>query len=651
MAKRGSIKKSGLPTMSLGALGVVFGDIGTSPLYAFQDIFREPHAIGQAEPRVLGAASLVFWTLTLIVSLKYVLVVMRADNDGEGGIMSLSSLAAGKRIRSKRNKAVILTAGILGASLFYGDGMITPAISVLSAVEGLQLVNPGLEQWVVPIAVTIVVALFSVQRYGIHKIGRFFGPIMLLWFCTIGVFGFLSIVSSPAVLSAINPVHAVEFFMGDTWIAFLALGSVVLCVTGAEALYADMGHFGRAPIRISWFAITVPALYLNYFGQAALVMRDPGAVDNLFYQLIPQTLQLAMIILATAATVIASQSMITGTFSMTRQAIHLGYLPKLKIRHTSDSERGQVYIPAVNWGLMLCVVGLILIFKGSGNLSAAYGIAVTGTFCVTTSLIAVVALKRWKMKKYIVIPVAAIFLAADLAFFTSSLTKFTHGGWFPLAVGSIIFIVLTTWALGTRLERRAISARTPLLKKFRKSFDIDSLTITPGTAVYITSLERHTPPALIEYISGFNSLVDQTIILSMVTENEPWVEDEDRISIDVIAPHITQVTVTNGYMDPVDLDHAMKLTNKCGLTVDPRKVTWVMFVPTVRPTKSALMSRPSQVLFDFMLRLSPNPSFYWNVPQKQTLQLGSIINLNDAQLYLDEHHKKHKKHKKHRAKN
>lgn len=649
MAKRGSMKKAGLPLMSLGALGVVFGDIGTSPLYAFQDIFREPHAIALDETRILGAASLVFWTLTLIVSVKYVLIVMRADNDGEGGIMSLSSLAAGKRIHNPRNKTMILTAGILGASLFYGDGMITPAISVLSAVEGLEVINPGFEKWVVPISVLIVVALFSLQRFGIHKIGRLFGPVMLLWFFTIGTFGLLSVIGSPAVLSAINPVHAVDFFIGQTWIAFLALGSVVLCVTGAEALYADMGQFGRTPIRVSWFAIVVVALYLNYFGQAALILRQPDANENTFFLLVPESLQIAMIVLATAATVIASQSMITGAFSMTKQAIQLGYLPRLKVRHTSDSERGQVYIPAVNWGLLVCVVGLILAFRSSGNLSAAYGIAVTGTFCVTTSLITVVALKRWKLNKFIVIPIAAVFFIGDFSFFISSLTKFTHGGWFPLAMGSVIFTILTTWAVGMRLERRAISARTPLLKKFSKSCDIDNLTITPGTAVYITSLERHAPPALIEYIEGFHSLVDQTIILSMVTTNEPWVADKDRIAIEPIAPHITQVTVTNGYMDPVDLDHAMELTNEKGLAVDPRKVTWVMFVPTIKPVRSHLMSRPAQVLFDFMLRLSPNPAFYWNVPQKQTLQLGNVINLNDAQLYLDKHHKKYAKHERQKA--
>ncbi|MFZ1361899.1 MAG: KUP/HAK/KT family potassium transporter [Candidatus Nanopelagicales bacterium] len=638
MEKRSTIKKAGLPIMSLGALGVVFGDIGTSPLYAFEDIFRAPHAIPITEPRVLGAASLVFWTLTLIVSVKYVLVVMRADNDGEGGIMSLSSLAAGKRIRNKRNKTVILTAGILGAALFYGDGMITPAISVLSAVEGLEVVNPGFDQWVTPIALVIVIALFSVQRFGIHRIGRLFGPVMLLWFISIGILGLLSVISSPAVLTAINPAHAIDFFAGDTGIAFLALGSVVLCVTGAEALYADMGQFGRTPIRISWFAITVPALYLNYFGQAALVLRDPDAINNTFYLLVPAALQIVMVILATVATVIASQSMISGVFSMTRQAIHLGYLPPLKIRHTSDSERGQVYIPAVNWGLLVCVVGLIVAFKSSANLSSAYGIAVTGTFVVTTVLITIVAIKRWKLNKFIAFPLAAIFLFVDITFFTSSLTKFDHGGWFPLAVGAIIFIILTTWAVGSKLQRRAISAKTPLLKKFAKKYDLDYISTSPGTAVYITTLERHAPPALIEYMRGFNSIAENTIILSMVTTNEPWVDERDRISITSIGPHVSQVTVTNGYMDIIDLNRAIELTNEKGLDIAANKVTWVLFVPTIKPTKSHLMSRPAQVLFDLMVRLTPNPAFYWNVPPEQTLQLGNVINLNDAQIYLDKHH-------------
>lgn len=639
-SNRGKVAAAGVPLLSLGALGVVFGDIGTSPLYAFEDIFRAPHPIPAIEPRVLGAASLVFWTLTLIVSLKYVVVVMRADNKGEGGIMSLASLAAGKRIRSPRRKTLILTVGILGAALFYGDGMITPAISVLSAVEGLGVINPGLESWVVPIAVLILVALFSAQRFGIHRIGRAFGPVMLIWFVTIGILGLVSIVASPGVLRAINPVYAVDFFIGDTWIAFLALGSVVLCVTGAEALYADMGQFGRLPIRLSWFAVTVPALYLNYFGQAALVLREPEAVENPFFMLVPGALQIAMVILATAATVIASQSMISGVFSMTRQAVHLGYLPPLKIVHTSHSSRGQVYIPAVNWGLLICVIGLVVAFKSSANLSSAYGIAVTGTFVVTTSLIAIVALKRWKLSKMIVLPIAVVFLLIDLSFFVLSLTKFNHGGWFPLVVGAIVFVILSTWAVGSRLQRRAISAKTPLIKKLKKSRKYSEVSVSPGTAVYITTLERHAPPALIEHMRAFNSIADTNIILSMVTTNEPWVDESERITVEKITDHITQVWVTNGYMDSVDLNRAIELTSQFGIKIDPKTVAWILYVPTVKPSPSKLMSKPRQVLYDFMLRLTPNPAFYWKVPPEQTIQLGGVINLNDAQIYLDKHHKK-----------
>lgn len=622
-------KKAGVPLMTLGALGIVFGDIGTSPIYAFGEIFGSSHSIPVTEARVLGAASMVFWTLTLIVSIKYVIIVMRADNHGEGGIMALSSLAAGKKFRVAHAKSWILTAGILGAALFYGDGMITPAISVLSAVEGLELVDPSLTNWIVPIAVAILIGLFMVQRFGSHLIGKAFGPVMMVWFVTIGILGFFSITSAPEVIQAINPANAVNFFIGETWIAFLALGSVVLCVTGAEALYADMGQFGRGPIRISWFGIAVPALYLNYFGQAALVIRNPEAISNPFYLLVPEALQLAMVLLATVATVIASQAVISGAFSMTRQAIHLGYLPRLQVRHTSDATRGQVYIPAVNWTLMVCVIGLVVAFGNSSNLASAYGIAVTATFVVTTTLITVVAIKRWNVSKWIVFPAAAVFLIIDLAFFTSNLTKFGSGGWFPLLVAAIIFTLLSTWAVGSRMLGKSVASKAPPLEDFARKAEHDGTIATPGTNVFITQLESHTPPALVEQVNRLGSM-SNSIILTVRTANEPRIEEARKVSVSQISPHFTRVTATQGFMEKVDLNHALELVNDLGVEVDPKTVNWVFFVPAIQTEHSRLMPWPGQVLFDFMNRLTPNPALYWKVPVQQTVQLGNLISLNDA---------------------
>ncbi|MFZ1362021.1 MAG: KUP/HAK/KT family potassium transporter [Candidatus Nanopelagicales bacterium] len=626
-------KRTGLPLLTLGALGIVFGDIGTSPLYAFSEIFGNSHSIPVNESRVMGAASLVFWTLTMIVSVKYVLVVMRADNKGEGGIMALASLAAGPKFHIAKAKNWILTAGILGAALFYGDGMITPAVSVLSAVEGLELVNPSFGNWVVPIAVVILLILFMVQRFGTHIIGKAFGPVMLVWFVAIGLLGLVSVIGNPEVIQAINPMHAVNFFLGETWIAFLALGSVVLCVTGAEALYADMGQFGAKPIRISWFAIAVPALYLNYFGQAALAIRNPEAVDSSFYSLVPASMQLIMVILATVATVIASQAVISGAFSMTRQAIHLGYLPKLQIRHTSDTERGQVYIPAVNWALMVFVIGLVVAFRDSSNLSSAYGIAVTATFVVTTTLITVVAVKRWKLSLWIVIPMSTVFLVIDLAFFASNLTKFGHGGWFPILIAGIIFVLLGTWAKGNRLLRKAIASKNPSLQDFAHQVEVQNLPTTPTTEVFITQFEVATPPALVEQVAKMSSVAGNSIILTVKTANRPWMPRENRLEVSQLSPHFTQVIVTYGFMDKVDLADDLTLMDELGVTVDPSTTTWVVFVPAIKPGKSKLMPRPQQILFDYLSRLAPNQEFYWNTPRAQTVQLGNVINLDDAKNY------------------
>ena len=439
--------RRGLGLLTVGAIGVVFGDIGTSPLYAFTQIFSGAHTIPVVEARVLGALSMVFWTLTLVVSVKYVVIVMRADNQGEGGIMVLASLAS-NAVKRHRASAGLMLLGLTGAALFYGDGLITPAISVLSAVEGIGVAAPSLNRLVIPIALVILFLFFAVQRFGTGRVGRVFGPIMIVWFLSIAILGLASITKTPGVMRSINPYYAFTFFSGEPGLAFLALGAIVLCVTGAEALYADMGQFGRSPIRLSWFAIVAPALYLNYLGQGALVLRDSSAVTNSFFLLVPHALQIPMVILATAATVIASQAVVSGAFSMTQQAIRLGYLPRMTVRHTSANEGGQVYVPAVNWMLMVAVLGLIIGFQDSSRLASAYGIAVTGTFVITGVLVAILARNKWGVSLWIVIPAAAVSLVIDGAFFLSNLTKFMHGGWFPLVIAVIIVAMLSTWQWG-----------------------------------------------------------------------------------------------------------------------------------------------------------------------------------------------------------
>lgn len=614
--------------LGLGALGVVFGDIGTSPLYAFQEIFQGAHSLPAFEPRVFGAASLVFWTLTLVVSVKYVLVVMRADNDGEGGIMALASLAARSMMKSSGRPMLIMGLGILGAALFYGDGMITPAVSVLSAVEGLELVNPGLSSWVIPIAIAILVALFAVQRHGTGKMGAAFGPVMLVWFLAIAVFGIAGIAKTPAIIGAINPTHAINYFASEPKLAFLSLGSVVLCVTGAEALYADMGQFGRGPIRLSWFAIAVPALYLNYFGQAALVVRDKDAAANPFYLLVPTSLQLPMVILATLATVIASQAVISGAFSMTKQAIGLDYLPRMQVRHTSSSEYGQVYVPAVNWMLMVAVVALVLGFRSSSNLASAYGIAVTGTFVITTCLITVVALNRWKLSPWKVWPVFSLFIVIDLSFFAANLTKFTHGGWFPLVVAIVIFTSLETWRRGRALMQDRLAQLSEPLAEFAAQLERrDHVNMVPGAAVYLTHGAGTAPYAMAQHVKLLEVVAEYTVILHVATAKIPRMPKDEQIRIDNSVPPFWQVEVTLGFMDRPDVQDIMERATAAGVPVNPQTCTYVMHLIEIEPSRHAPMRLERQYLYAFMQRVAVDPAAYMNFPPDRVLGVGTMVKL------------------------
>ena len=611
--------------LALGSLGVVFGDIGTSPLYAFGEIFLGAHDIPATTERVLGALSLVFWTLTVIVSLKYVLIVMRADNEGEGGIMSLASLATAV-VRRARSATIIMVFGVLGASLFYGDGVITPAISVLSAVEGLELVAPGLQAYVVPIALVLLVGLFSIQRFGTHRVGAVFGPIMLVWFAVIGVLGLLSVVQSPEVFASLSPTYAVQFMMSDPWTAFLALGSVVLCVTGAEALYADMGQFGRRPIRLSWFVIASPALYLNYLGQGALVLRDPSAVDNPFYLLVPAALQLPMVLLATAATLIASQAVITGAFSMTQQAIRLGYLPRMTVVHTSATERGQVYVPFVNFLLAVAVVGLVVGFQSSSNLASAYGIAVTGTFVITTCLIAVVARRRWRLPLWVVVPGLVIFLVIDGSFFAANLTKFAHGGWFPLAAATVIFVALASWRVGLTRLGRVLDDRVLPLSDITTAIHAPGVVRTEGTTVYITT-EEGAPYALIRQTRLLGVVSSSIVILRMRTTETPWVDPPDRLTVSEVADGVLDAVLLSGYMERADPAGTVELIASRYPQVDALHCRYTFYTVHSEVAPTGLVRWLSRKIFAFMQRNATGEQRYYHLPPERVMELGRVVAL------------------------
>lgn len=618
-------RKASSGLLALGALGVVFGDIGTSPLYAFSEIFAGAHDIEVADDRVLGALSLVFWTLTLIVSVKYVLIVMRADNEGEGGIMALASLAT-SAVRRHRSAAIIMVFGVLGAALFYGDGIITPAVSVLSAVEGLEVAAPGLASLVLPIALVLLVGLFLIQRFGTHRVGSVFGPVMVVWFVCIGAFGLISVAQSPGVLVSVSPTYAIDFLVSDPAVAFLALGSVVLCVTGAEALYADMGQFGRRPIRISWFAIASPALYLNYLGQGALVLRDPQAVDNPFYLMVPAVLQLPMVLLATAATLIASQAVISGAFSMTQQAIRLGYLPRMTVTHTSSRERGQVYVPFVNWALMIAVVGLVIGFRDSSNLASAYGIAVTGTFVITTCLIAVVARHRWRLPLWMVIPGFLVFFCIDGAFFLANLTKFDHGGWFPLVAASLIFSVLAIWRWGSlRLQRELADFSVPMLA-LREVVSAPGVVRTGDTTVFVT-VEEGLPYALIQQARLLHVVSSRILILRMRTAEIPRVEPPEHLTSADLGDGVIEATLLAGFMERPNPARAVADLAATYPQLDPSRCLYAFYSPHVEVTRQPPARWLATEVFALVQRNATDVQRFYGLPVERVIELGRVVPL------------------------
>jgi KUP system potassium uptake protein len=617
--------------MAVGAIGIVFGDIGTSPIYAFRETFSGHHPLAPDALHIYGVLSLVFWSMMLVVSLKYVSIIMRADNKGEGGSLALLALI-NRSTGGKKWTAPIVLLGVFATALFYGDSMITPAISVLSAVEGLTVVEDDFAPFVLPIAIGILAFLFAIQSRGTARVGMFFGPIMLIYFAVLSILGIVHIVDQPdIVLAAINPWYALQFFMTDGWTAFLALGSVVLAVTGAEALYADMGHFGRNPIRVSWLFFVLPALMLNYLGQGAMILSQTPemaaeTIRNPFFLLAPEMLRLPLVILATMATVIASQAVISGAFSVTQQAIQLGFIPRLAITHTSASTAGQIYIPTINWALMTMVMLLVLTFQSSSNLAAAYGIAVTGAMLIDTCLLAVVLFSLWKWSRWFAIPLLAIFFAVDLAYFGANLTKVPDGGWFPLLVGVIAFTLLTTWAKGRKLMIERMREAAMPISIFIESA-ATSATRVPGTAVFMTSTPEGVPHALLHNLKHNKVLHERVILLTVKIIDEPFVEPETRCALEDLGRGFHRLVIRYGFMQEPDVPEALSRLTGCGPEFRMMDTSFFLARQTLLPSSRPGMPIWREKLFAWMLRNAESAMEFFRLPTNRVVELGSQVEI------------------------
>ncbi|MDX8127015.1 potassium transporter Kup [Methylomonas sp. LW13] len=627
-----SVKQSDHPqgqvnTLALSAIGVVFGDIGTSPLYAVKEVFHG--GLPTDTTHVLGVLSLIFWAITLVVTTKYAIFIMRADNKGEGGIMALMALALQGSKDNPERKAFIVTIGLLGASLFYGDSMITPAISVLSAVEGLQIVAPRLEHYVLPITIIVLSVLFFIQTKGTGKVGRMFAPIMCFWFATLGLLGGISIVQHPDVLMAINPYYAVSLLIELGWKGFLIMGAVVLAITGAEALYADMGHFGLKPIRRAWFYFVFPALLLNYFGQGALLIGNPKAVENPFYLMAPHWALYPLLVLATLSTVIASQAVISGAFSVTRQAIQLGYCPRMNIRHTSGDEMGQVYLPAVNWLLMVSVFILVLSFRSSSALASAYGIAVTGTMIVDTILAFIVIQALWQWNKATSIAFLSTFLIIDLLFLSSNSLKIPHGGWLPLVVGTVFFLIMTTWIKGKELLARYLDEKRVLFEDLDERLKDRPLVTVPGTAIYMARSVHGVPQVLLHNLEHNHVMHEKLIVLTIVTREEPYVDEAHRVKIRMFGDSggFYRVKLYFGFQEEQDVRRALQLCCHEGLDIDQKTVSFFIGSEKLSFRRKSPMPKWRRSLFSFLTHNSSSAIEYFKIPVERVIELGIRIEL------------------------
>lgn len=623
-------KKAGFGLV-VSALGVAFGDIGTSPLYAMQTVFNIDHGDVKATiPHVLGIISLIFWSITGIVSVKYIVFILRADNDGEGGIMALSHLTRRSVKPGGRRFRTIVVLGVIGAALFYGDSIITPAISVLSSVEGLEVAAPEVHDWILPLALVIIVFLFAVQRFGSEKIGRAFGPVMVIWFLTLALLGIPHIAAQPSVLKGLSPTYALDFLVGEPFVAFVAMGAVVLAVTGAESLYADMGHFGRPPLSRAWFFMVMPCLLINYLGQAAMIIEDPTKIDSPFFHLAPTWATLPLVALATLATVIASQAVISGAYSMSRQAERLGYLPRLTVRQTSEHEGGQIYVPAINWMLFGGVIVLMLMFRSSERLAAAYGVAVTSMFIITTLMFLVLARARWKWPTWRIALVLILFAPLEIIFVSANLTKVTHGGWLPLLVAACVATVMFTWRRGQTIitERRA-KLEGPLLP-FLDDLHADPLMRVPGTAVFMHPSKETAPLALRENASFNHVIHENVLIVTTVSANIPHVPLDERVTIDDLGDpfdHITHLTVRFGFMDDQDVPAALETARDMGVDFDADEVYYFLSRISVQMSQDSSMPKWRKRVVIGLAHNAATPVQYFRLPEERTVIMGANVAL------------------------
>jgi KUP system potassium uptake protein len=617
---------SSLRALTLGAIGVVYGDIGTSVLYAFKEVFISGH-VPITEDNVLGVLSLFFWALMIIVSLKYVVLIMRADNHGEGGLMALLALASMSIKDRPKLRGILTMLGVFGVALFFGDGVITPAISVLSAVEGLEVVTPAAKQFVVPISLVVLLMLFMVQRRGTGDIGKFFGPITLIWFLAIGVMGAVEIVDNPTVLLAIFPWYALRFVANHVGMAFITLGAVFLCLTGAEALYADMGHFGKKPIRIAWFGLVLPSLVLNYFGQGALVLAHPSAAENPFFLLAPNWALLPLVVLATAATVIASQALISGSFSATKQTIQLGYLPRLSILHTSVRDTGQIYIPVVNWFLLIGVVFAVVLFGSSTALAAAYGISVSLVMIITTMMTFFVLRYGWGYKLPISLAATGFFLTIDSVFFASNSVKILQGGWFPLAMAGGLYLVMSTWKQGRRLLKRKLKIDAIDLNSFLEAVFVSPPVRVPGTAVFLTAETGTVPNAMLHNLKHNKVLHETNLFVTVISHEVPWIGMDKRLLIESLGHDCWSVTVNYGFKNDPDLPKALQSIKGRGCDVDPMTTSYFLSRDTVVPTIGSGMALWREKLFAQMHLNASGAAGFLNLPSNAVVELGSKVEI------------------------
>ncbi len=619
--------KQGTFALTIAAIGVVFGDIGTSPIYTMREAFSPRYGLAASADNVLGVLSLIFWALIIVVTVKYVFFMMRANNRGEGGMMALLALVLRATKHGSAKRLLLITLGLFGAAMFYGDGIITPAISVISAVEGLEVAAPGLKPFVIPLTIIIVIMLFLFQQKGTASVGAVFGPVTVVWFAVLGLLGAGSIIQNPAIFAALSPVYAVQFFVQNQFAAFLAMGAVVLAITGTEGIYTDMGHFGKKPIRIAWSLWVLPALLLNYFGQGALILRDPAALEHPFYKLAPAWALYPLIGLATMATVIASQAVISGTYSLTRQAIQLGYCPRMDIFHTSESEIGQIYMPWINWTLLVAVILLILGFGSSSNLASAYGVAVTGMMAIDTILAFVVVTTLWKWSKWIAVPLAVAFLCIDLTFFSANSVKLVHGGWFPILIAVVLFILFTTWYRGRQVLMHQLSPGAIAIEPFVESITQHPPTRVSGTAVFLTTATEGVPHALLHNLNHNKVLHERILLLTVLTEEVPHVADEERIAVTPLAGDFFRVVVRYGFKDQPDVPAALALGKAQGLDIKMMETSFFLSRQTLVPKLGKDMALWREKIFALMSRNASSATGFFNIPANRVVELGTRVEL------------------------